>query len=369
MSPTDDSTKILAAFAKVAIGGSNSFLTAIQIAQLALKHRKNKAGGQRIVAFVGSPLPDDIDALTKVGKKLRKDNVAVDVIVIGEVAENNDKLAKFIEAASKVDENNSPITGAGGCNLIVVPCGVTPMDALASSPVLHQQGGGYGGGMVGGGGGGGAGSGGAGMDIGYDEALDPDLAMALRISAEESKARVQAQAQSESTSGGLSSSSSSDGARPPLLPDEDDEEALMQRALEMSISDSHGPTAAPSTPAAPIESSAAAAVAMADDDEDEALRMALALSMEQEVGTTGGVSSSSSSSSAAAAAVASVAAPPQPPSDYLDPSALSAMLAEVTGRDMQNDPLILAALEQMRNNDAKEKEGEGKESKKRKDEE
>lgn len=113
VSPTGDSTKIMAAFAKVTIGGDNSFLTSIQVAMLALKHRKNKvrilhfsarhisprhsihthahlyfsltlvpqththshntphssrsqAGGQRIIAFVGSPLTDDVDSLTKV---------------------------------------------------------------------------------------------------------------------------------------------------------------------------------------------------------------------------------------------------------------------------------------------------------------
>ena len=54
---------------------------------------------------------------------------------------------------------------------------------------------------------------------------------------------------------------------------------------------------------------------------------------------------------AAAPATTSTAAPPQPPAataDYLDPDALSAMLAEVTGKDGSDDPLIQAALEQIR---------------------
>jgi spore maturation protein CgeB len=34
--------------------------TSCQIAQLALKHRKNKNGGQRIIVFVGSPVTEEV---------------------------------------------------------------------------------------------------------------------------------------------------------------------------------------------------------------------------------------------------------------------------------------------------------------------
>jgi len=45
------------------------------VAYLALKHRRNKNGGQRIVVFVGSPIEDNLAALKKVGGGLNKNNV------------------------------------------------------------------------------------------------------------------------------------------------------------------------------------------------------------------------------------------------------------------------------------------------------
>lgn len=85
------------------------------MAQLALKHRENKNQRQRIVVFLGSPLVDPFgagsssdvtakgssseEALVKLGKKLKKNNVAVDLVLFGdEGMENEAVLSKFIEA-------------------------------------------------------------------------------------------------------------------------------------------------------------------------------------------------------------------------------------------------------------------------------
>ena len=57
-----------------------------QVASLALKHRQNKHQRQRIIIFVGSPLMEDQKELVKLGKKLKKNDVAVDVINFGETA-------------------------------------------------------------------------------------------------------------------------------------------------------------------------------------------------------------------------------------------------------------------------------------------
>ena len=103
VSPTEDNNKILASFAKVTIGGKNDFSTAIQVAQLALKHRKNKNGGQRIIIFIGSPLQEDSQSLQKVAKQLKKNNVSIDVINIGEIESNADLLAEFIKVANSND--------------------------------------------------------------------------------------------------------------------------------------------------------------------------------------------------------------------------------------------------------------------------
>jgi 26S proteasome regulatory subunit N10 len=96
----------------------------LNVAQLALKHRENKNQRQRIVVFLGSPLVDPFssstgvgtgsssdvtgkgssgssseEALVKLGKKLKKNNVAVDLVLFGdEGMENEAVLSKFIEA-------------------------------------------------------------------------------------------------------------------------------------------------------------------------------------------------------------------------------------------------------------------------------
>lgn len=44
--------------------------------QLALKHRPNKAGGQRVVIFVAGPIHDETRALQRIAKDLKKNNVS-----------------------------------------------------------------------------------------------------------------------------------------------------------------------------------------------------------------------------------------------------------------------------------------------------
>ena len=89
--------------AKINIGGSNDFSTAIQVAQLALKHRKNKNGNQRIIVFVGSPLLENTADLQKIAKQLKKNNVCVDVICLGDHEENIEKMQDFINTVNSND--------------------------------------------------------------------------------------------------------------------------------------------------------------------------------------------------------------------------------------------------------------------------
>lgn len=87
-------------------GGKVDLTTSIQIAQLALKHRKNKNGGQRIIVFVGGVISESVEALQKLGKQLKKNNVALDVISLGETNSNLSKLEELINAANS-NENRS----------------------------------------------------------------------------------------------------------------------------------------------------------------------------------------------------------------------------------------------------------------------
>ena len=59
---------------------------------LALKHRQDKSQRQRLVVFVGSPVAEDEATLVRLGKKLKKNNVAVDVVAFANLEENEAKL-------------------------------------------------------------------------------------------------------------------------------------------------------------------------------------------------------------------------------------------------------------------------------------
>ena len=73
---TEDSGKLLASLHGLTpSGGAADFSSALKTAALALKYRKNTAGGKRIVLFSGSPISAAPDALKKLGEALRKDNV------------------------------------------------------------------------------------------------------------------------------------------------------------------------------------------------------------------------------------------------------------------------------------------------------
>ena len=96
------------------LGRTASIPTAIAIAQLALKHRQNKNLRQRVIVFVGSPLedtsPDAERALIRLAKKLKKNNVALDLVAFGDGIETAGEdghsiLRAFVEAASSSDNS------------------------------------------------------------------------------------------------------------------------------------------------------------------------------------------------------------------------------------------------------------------------
>ncbi|CDS01993.1 probable 26S proteasome regulatory subunit Rpn10 [Sporisorium scitamineum] len=181
---TQDIGKILAALHRSKIVGNADLSTGINVASLALKHRQNKNQRQRVVVFVGSPVEQSEEDLVKLGKKLKKNNIAVDIVSFGEDAENETKLSKFIEAVNSGENSH----------LLSVPAGPQLLsDIILSSPVLQEEGGDSGAGPSGSGGGGNQ------FEFGVDPSMDPELAMALRLSLEEEQARQRA---AEGTSSG-----------------------------------------------------------------------------------------------------------------------------------------------------------------------
>lgn len=102
VTPTNDLGRLMHALSKVLVSNTAQLSTAISIAQLALKHRENKNQRQRIVLFVGSPLGESAESLVKLGKRLRKNNVFVDVVTFGDEGRDNDeKLRGLVEAAGE----------------------------------------------------------------------------------------------------------------------------------------------------------------------------------------------------------------------------------------------------------------------------
>ena len=52
--------------------------------QLSLKHRQSKNHKMRIIVFVGSPIEAEEKEVVKIAKRLKKENVNLDVINFGE---------------------------------------------------------------------------------------------------------------------------------------------------------------------------------------------------------------------------------------------------------------------------------------------
>lgn len=166
--------------------GHSDLLTGIKVAQLSLKHRQDKTQRQRIIAFVGHPIKAEDSDFEELGMRLRRNNVAVDVINFAN-PDNIPKLTALINAANDGTEN---------CHFVDVPLGVAMItDVLISSPVIApdmDMGGAPAGASAAAGGAPGA-AGGAPANFaefgGIDPSLDPELAMALRISLDEERAR------------------------------------------------------------------------------------------------------------------------------------------------------------------------------------
>jgi 26S proteasome regulatory subunit N10 len=150
---------------------------------LALKHRQNKSQKQRIIIFNCSPIEEEEKNLVKLAKKMKKTGISIDIIAFGELSDNTlGKLKAF---------NDNSQSAEGSHLEAVQPSGNLLSDALVTTPILGGDGSSAsaGAGGSGGDGGSGGGSGGNDFEFGVDPSVDPELALALRMSFEEEKAR------------------------------------------------------------------------------------------------------------------------------------------------------------------------------------
>eukprot|EP00262_Sarcandra_glabra_P012028 TRINITY_DN299_c0_g1_i2.p1 TRINITY_DN299_c0_g1~~TRINITY_DN299_c0_g1_i2.p1 ORF type:complete len:441 (+),score=100.43 TRINITY_DN299_c0_g1_i2:97-1323(+) len=282
VTPTSDLGKILACMHGLEMGGEMNMTSGIQVAQLALKHRQNKKQQQRIIVFAGSPIKYDKKVLETIGRKLKKNSVALDIVDFGE--EDDGKPEKLEALLTAVNNNDSS-------HIVHVPPGPNALsDVLISTPIFTGDG--EGGSGFAAAAAAAAAGGASGFDFGVDPNLDPELALALRVSMEEERARQEAAAKRAAEDAarqekvGEQASSSQDAtmAEPVSISDlgvdnkrivlMDDETALLEQALAMSMDD-------------PIMSSRSGGVSVGDTDmseataEDRELALALQMSVEE----------------------------------------------------------------------------------------
>jgi len=284
----------------------------------------------------------------KLGKRLKKNNVAVDVVNFGEEAENTEKLAAFLGAVGSNDNSH----------LVTVPAGPHILsDILLSSPIITGAEGMTSSGSSTGGIGSSAASGGSDFGgLGFDPNTDPELALALKVSMEEERARQDALKKSESSSDtsaatALPSQPEESIAKSPAVQQDamvTDEDDLLQQALQMSMPQPQTSNLAPA-PQQKLDdlSSAAAAnltpasssiqdVEMQDADDEEEMAKALSMSLLQPA------SSASSSTSADVAQIME------------DPNFVNSVLSTLPGVD-PNDERIKSVLESLKSQDREDK--------------
>ena len=135
--------------------------------------------------FICSPIEESQSELVKLAKKMKKSTVNVDFILFGEVEDGENK--------AKLEAFNEAVKSAEGSHLVVIPPSAGLLsDQLLATPILLGENAAAGGGL----GGEGAPSNEQ-FEFGIDPSVDPELALALRMSMEEEKARQEKRAREE----------------------------------------------------------------------------------------------------------------------------------------------------------------------------
>ncbi|KAG5928638.1 hypothetical protein E4U42_000243 [Claviceps africana] len=169
---------------KKKISGSSHLKTGIEVATLALKHRQNRSQRQRIIVFICSPIEENDKELKQLAKRMKKGNISVDFILFGDLEDD--------DTQKKLQMFNDEVKGSEGSHLVVIPPSSKLLsDQLISTPILLGEGASSSGGA------GGMSGGNDDFEFGFDPAMEPELALALRMSMEEEKARQEKRAREE----------------------------------------------------------------------------------------------------------------------------------------------------------------------------
>jgi 26S proteasome regulatory subunit N10 len=188
LTQTNEIGDLINSINNIQINGNADVMTAVKVAQLALKHRMNKSQRQRIIVFVGHPMTKGTEEdFEDLGMRLKKNNVSIDVINFAN-PDNVARLQALVNAANGSEDQPT-------CHFLDVPLGCSHItDVMITSPILQPEdsGMGAGAGDIGAGNAGGANSDDPFANLGFDPNMDPELAMAIRLSMEEAKQAEQA---------------------------------------------------------------------------------------------------------------------------------------------------------------------------------
>lgn len=126
--------------------------------------------------FSCSPIEEDEKTLVKLAKKMKKNNVSIDVVAFGDLeSDQTKKLEAFVDN----------VTSSENSYLAIIPPGPHLLsEELQATPILAGENA-----PTGGAGGGGGGGDEAGFNFEDTAENDPELAFALRLSLEEEKNR------------------------------------------------------------------------------------------------------------------------------------------------------------------------------------
>lgn len=115
---------------------------------------------------------------------MKKGNISVDFILFGDLDDD--------DTQKKLQLFNDEVKGSEGSHLVVIPPSSKLLsDQLISTPILLGEGASSSGGA------GGMSGGNEEFEFGFDPAMEPELALALRMSMEEEKARQEKKAREE----------------------------------------------------------------------------------------------------------------------------------------------------------------------------
>ena len=166
VTPTNDTSHLYSVYNKIKVSGIPKFGKALQIAQLALKHRINKHQKERIIVFTADTVNEAESDVIELCRKMRRNNTQIDIVNIS--SPNNVAVMKNIIDTVNVED--------GSCFVDYGPANTESLvDVVKKSAIMYNN----------------ANMGGGGMgdfQANNDE-YDDELQAVLRMSLEEERKR------------------------------------------------------------------------------------------------------------------------------------------------------------------------------------